>query len=440
MELTLVIILIVLNGLFAMAEMALVSSKKIRLQNLVDKGSIGAARAIYLQEKPEHFISTVQVGITVIGILNGIVGEKSLVEPVSLWVQSIFSLEQQLAHTISSVSIIVFLTFLTVVFGEIIPKKLGMVLPERIAALLSIPMHWLSKIAFPIVWLFTKTSMVILKLLKLDKIQQSPVSNEEIKELMGQGTDAGVFHETEKQLVSNVLHMDEKRVESIMTHRGDLFYIDIEDKFEENIEKIIAGTHSRVIVVKENIDNIMGILHVTDILSSLSENKEFTFDAFVKKPLYLPETVTTTHVLESFKRHKTEAAIVVNEYGENIGLVTVVDIMEAIVGDITTDEENADSEIKKRDGTDNSYFVDGSINLDRLSHFLNVEENDFPVSEGIHTLAGLIMEKANAIPVTGYKTEVSFKNKNIVFEVADMDKNFVDKVIMTIEVIEDETT
>jgi putative hemolysin len=432
MEILLVLILILLNGIFAMSEMALVSSKRIKLQQLIDKGSIGAAKAAHLQEKPEHFISTIQVGITVIGILNGIVGEKSLVEPVSLFVQNLFGLSLATSQTISSVGIIVFLTYLTVVFGEIIPKRIGLMLPERIASILAIPIDALSKATLPIVWLFTTTSVVILKLFKLDNIQQAPVSNEEIKELMGQGADAGVFHESEKQLVANVLHMDEKKVETIMTHRAELFYVDIEDSFKDNIEKIIQGKYSRIVVVKENIDNILGILHMTDILQALKNNESFKLEDYMKAPLYLPETIMTSQVLENFKRKKTEFAIIVNEYGENIGVVTLVDIMEAIVGDIVTDESENNPEIKQRDGFDNSYFVDGLITLDRLSSFLEKKEEDIPVSEGINTLAGLIMEYAGAIPHTGYKLEIKIKDLTISLEVADMDKNCVDKVIMTV--------
>lgn len=428
MELTIVLILIILNGLFAMSEMALVSSKKIRLQQLVDKGSIGAAKAIALQEKPEHFISTIQVGITTIGILNGIVGEKAFVEPVTLFIQSIFNIQQALAHTISSVSIIVFLTFLSVVFGEIIPKRLGLMLPEKIAAILSIPMAWLSKITFPLVWLFTKTSVLILKFFHLGDIQQAPISNEEIKDLMIQGADAGIFHESEKQIVANVLHLDEKRVDSIMTHRGDLFYIDVDDSFEDNVQKLINGSFSRVVVVKENVDNVIGILHMTDILTALKENIPFKFEDYMKKPLYLPETITTTQVLENFKRYKTEVAIIVNEYGENIGIVTVVDIMEAIVGDIATDGEEEDPEIQERE--DGSYLVDGLIGLDKFAQLLGVEENDLPEIEGINTLAGLIMEQAGAIPQPGFKCTLTIKNCIVSLEVLDMDKNCIDKVLL----------
>lgn len=427
MELLLVLGLIVLNGLFAMSELSLISSKKNRLQQLVDKGSIGAAKAIALQERPEHFISTIQVGITTIGILSGIVGEKSLVSPVSEFLQG-FGIAQPLSVTVASISVIIFLTFLSVVFGEIVPKRLGLMMPEKIASLLAIPMSWLSKITFPIVWLFSRSSVLVLSLLRLDKVQQASVSNEEIKDLIVQGTDAGVFHPEEQQLVSNVLHMDEKRVESIMTHRGDFFFIDIQDSFEINIEKIVNGSFSRVLVIDGNVNNVIGVLHMTDILTRIQKNEVFKFEDFMKTPLYLPESVMATQVLENFRRKKTEAAIIVNEYGESVGIVTLVDIMETIVGDIATDNGEEDPDVVKRE--DGSYLVDGLITLDRFSQVFEIEEEDIPVSEGINTLSGLIMEKAGAIPPVGFKCEVIVDNFLIKLEVVDMDKNCVDKVLL----------
>lgn len=436
MEIVLILLLIILNALFAMSEMALVSSKKVRLQQIVDKGSIGAAKAISLQEKPEHFISTIQVGITAIGILNGIVGERALAEPTSIFIQNMFGLLPATANTIASVSIIVILTYLSVVFGEIIPKKLGLMLPERIASMLSIPMSWLSKITFPIVWLFTKSSVLILKVFKLDKIEQAPISNEEINDMMVQGADAGVFHESETEIVTNVLHMDEKKVESIMTHRGDFFYIDVKDTYEENIQKMINSSYSKVLVIEGNIDNIIGILHMTNILEPLRKNEEFDFKKYMKTPLFLPETIMATQVLEAFKRDKNEVAIIVNEYGENIGIVTLVDIMETIVGDISVPDEGEEPDFVLRE--DGSYLVDGLINLDRFAYLMNIDEDDIVVSDNINTLAGLMMEKAGAIPHVSYKCELVIKNCTITLEVMDMDKNCVDKVLIIKECKEEE--
>lgn len=427
MDILLVLGLIALNGVFALSEMSLVSSKKVRLQQLVDKGSIGAARALALQDNPGYFLSTIQVGITTIGILSGIVGEKSLVEPVSLFYQDL-GIAAGVAATSASVTVIIFLTFMSVVFGEIIPKRLGLMLPEKVASILAIPMSWLSKITFPIVWLFNKTTNICLKLLRMDNYTQLPASNEEIKDMMIQGTESGVFHPEEHRLVSNILHMDERKVNSIMTHRADLFYIDIDDSYEENIEKIVNGSFSRILVIKEDLNNIIGILHITDILTLIQKNKPFKFEDHVNTPLYLPETIMASQVLESFKKEKTEAAIIVDEYGENIGIVTLVDVMEAIVGDIAVDNGEEDSEITQRD--DGTYLVDGLISLDKIANLLEIDEDDLPVSEGMNTLAGLIMEQAEKIPPVGFKIELKIKNLLITLEIMDMDKNCIDKVLL----------
>jgi putative hemolysin len=423
MALFLIILLIILNGLFAMSEMALVSSKKARLQQLVDKGSIGAVKAIGLQENPAYFLSSIQVGITTISILSGIFGEKSLIEPVTEILTEI-GVSLVTAKPVANVLVIVFLTFLSVVFGEIIPKRIGLVLPEKVAVILSIPMFWLSRSAFPIVWLFKQSSEWIMKLFGLHKIQQAPVSNEEIKEMMERGAEAGVFHESEQQIVANVLHMDEKKVETIMTHRGDLFYIDIEDDFTANIEKIVSSDYSRIIVTKGGPDNILGIVHLTKILQLIQKNEKFDFTNVMEEPLYVPETITTTQVLENFKRRRSEMAVVVNEYGANIGIVTLVDIMEAIVGDIANDDEEGNEEIHLN--PDGSLTVDGLISLDKLANHFELDK--LHEKDGFTTLAGLLMEKAGAIPKESSSYNIEYKEYSLEFLILKMQSNRVLKV------------
>ncbi len=425
MEFLAVFLLILLNGLFAMTEMALVSSKKARLQQLVDKGSIGARKALALQDSPGHFLSTIQVGITTISILSGIIGEKSLVEPTMSFLMSL-GLDEHTSKTTASIMVIVCLTFMSVIFGEIIPKRLGLVLPERIAAVFSIPMNFLTKISFPVVWLLTYISEGLLNFFGVNKIEQTKVSNEEIKEMMEAGSTAGVFHMAEQEIVANVLHMDEKKAVSIMTHRTDLFYIDLNDGFEKNIEKIIYGEHSKVLVVEGSVNNVMGIINVVDILSLIHKDEVFDLKGKMKKPLYLPESVTTTQVLEHFKVNKSEMAIIVNEYGENIGLITLVDIMESIVGDVGAKDDDEDPEIIERE--DGTYLIDGLISLDKFGSYFKIEE--IRTSESVHTLAGLIFEHSGMIPKTGYKTQVDYKDCEIFIEIMDMDNNCIDKVLV----------
>lgn len=425
MEFLAVFLLILLNGLFAMTEMALISSKKARLQQLVDKGSIGASKALSLQENPGHFLSAIQVGITTISILSGIIGEKSLVEPTLNFLIKL-GIAEQTAKSSSSIIVIICLTFTSVIFGEIIPKRLGLVLPEKVAAIFSIPMNFLTKISFPIIWLLTYISEGLMNFFGVNKFEQTPVSNEEIKEMMEAGSTAGVFHEAEQEIVANVLHMDEKKAVSIMTHRTDLFYIDLEDGFEKNIEKIIYGDHSKVLVVEGSVNNVMGIISVVDILSFIHKNEVFNLKTKMNKPLYLPESVTTTQVLEHFKVNKSEMAIIVNEYGENIGLITLVDIMESIVGDVGAKTDDEDLEIIERE--DGSCLIDGLISLSKFIMHFKLE--DVKANESIHTLAGLIFDHCSFIPKTGYKTQIEYKDCSIFIEIMDMDNNCIDKVLV----------
>jgi putative hemolysin len=425
MDFLMVFSLILLNGIFAMSEMSLVSSKKARLQQLADKGSLGAIKAMSLQDNPAHFLSAIQVGITTISILSGIIGEKSLVEPFKAFL-ILFGASESFAKSFSGIMVIILLTFLSVIFGEIIPKRMGLVLPEKIASFFAIPMALLTRIGFPIVWILTASSEGLMRFFGLHKIQQTPISNDEIKELMEVGSEAGVFHEAEQQIVANVLNMDDKKAVSIMTHRGELFFIDVAEKFNENIEKIIKCDYSKILIVESGIDNVIGVINIMDILSLIYKKEDFDFKTYMKKPLYLPETVTTTQVLENFKINKTEAAVIVNEYGENIGLVTLVDIMESIVGDVSGLHNEQDSDIIERE--DGSLLVDGIVQLDKLGQYLKLDE--IQSGESIHTLAGLIFEECGVIPCTGYRLKLLLKEFDLDLEVVDMDKNCIDKVLV----------
>jgi putative hemolysin len=431
MDIFLIVILIVFNGLLAMTEMAVISFKKARLQQRVETGSLGAAKAIFLQEKPALFLSTVQVGITSVGILNGIVGEKTLMEPMISFLNSIGLTAY--SKPIGSVLVIVLLTYLSVVFGEIIPKRLGMMMAEKMASTMAVPMDLLSKFTYPLVWIFTVSCDALLKLFKLDNIQQSQVSNEEVKELMSQGAEAGIFHESEKKLVANILHMDEKKAASIMTHRSDLFFIDAADPYEENLQKIIHGKYSKIAVVKESVDQIIGFIRMTDLMPQISAGEKIDFEKSAQKTTYLPNSVTATQILENFKREQTEIAIIVNEYGENVGIVTLHDILGAIVGDINVGETEDEIEIKKRD--DGTYLVDGLTTLDKVSSYFNLSK--FELDENVHTISGLIMVLSGKIPSKGDKVEFKNKNSLLKIEVVDTDNNRVDQVILQIEEEED---
>ena len=251
---------------------------------------------------------------------------------------------------------------------------------------------------------------------------------------MEAGSSAGIFHESEQEIVANVLQMDEKKVVSIMTHKNELFYIDIKDDFKNNINKIIHGNHSKVIVIEDDINTILGIVNVVDILSAIHNQEEFDIKQKIQKVLYLPEYVTTTNVLEQFKINKAKLAIIVNEYGENIGLVTLMDLLQSIVGNVIEDQTIEDADIVER--SDGSFLVDGLISLDKFAIYFDIEE--LKNNESYYTLAGLIFSIFGTIPKTGYKKEVKYKKYKLYLEVVDMDNNTVDKVLIKKENIENE--
>lgn len=429
MDIFLVILLVILNGVFAMSEMSLVSAKKVRLQQMAEKGNKGAKAALQLQSNPTRMLSSVQVGITCIGLLSGMIGEKALIEPFANFLIS-FGVATNIAGSIAMFCVVVTLAYLSVVFGEIVPKRIGLVLAERVASVLATPMTWISIVTLPIVAIFTKTSDFMLKVLKLNDTPQQAANDEEIQEMMNEGSKVGNFDDDEMQMVSNVLKMDRKKVTSIMTRHSDFICVDIQKTLEENISIISDAEFSKIVVIDGNVNNIIGYLPVLKTMHLLKTNKPIDFKALAEKPLFLPETLTTMQVLRNFRQAQKGFGIVVDEHGDNIGLVTVSDIFSAMIGEISPDDEE-DAEITVRD--ENSWFVDGSTTLDDVEEILGME--NFSTSGNIYTIAGLVLEKAECIPSVGFKFNITQGNVEINVEVVDMDGNTIDKVIIYKNVI-----
>lgn len=426
LDLAIILFLILLNSLFAMAEIALVSSKKVRLQTMADKGDKGAIKALELQDKPGYFLSSIQVGITFIAIFSGIIGEKSFMEPTSSLLENM-GVPKHFIPSMANFIVIFTLTSLSVIFGEIIPKSIALTLSDKIASLISRPMNVFTKLFFPFIWFFDSASALILSLLKLNKYETPPITNEEIKELMGQGAEAGIFHESEQKMVANVLHMDEKQASSIMTHRTEWKFIDLNDDFKVNIAKLIENKKSKVLAVRGDTNNIVGVVHVTDILDLIYNGNEFELEKYVKSPIYLPFTVTVSQVLESFKNTHNDVAIIINEYGENIGIITSSDILSVLVGDIDEPSVATDKEIILRE--DGSILFDGIIALDKVYDYFAIEK--FSTFPDIHTLGGYIMATSGAVPSVSFTTIVDSPKYILTLEVVDMDKHCVDKILAT---------
>ena len=425
MDIVLLLCLILLNGVLAMSEIAVVSSRKSRLQRLADDGSPGAASALELSNEPSSFLSTVQVGITTVGILSGAIGEAALADPLAAWLAG-FPLLADHAKGIALTLVVIMLTYFSVVIGELVPKRLGLLAPETIASLVAPPMNVLSRAARPLVWLLSSSSSLLLRLISARRSEEPPVTNDEINVLMGQGAEAGVFHESEQVLVSNVLRLDEQRIGAIMTHRNDIHTLDL-DQPESHIRKCLAECpYTRIVVCRDGLEHIVGILRTADLLKAALAGEPLEIEKFLRPPLYVPEGVTTTHLLESFRKAHQQCALIVDEYGELQGMVTLTDVLTSIVGEIPSSDFAEDQDIVVRE--DGSWLVDGSVTVERLKLVLKIED-ELPGEEenAFNTLGGFVMFVLGRIPLVTDRFEVAGHR----IEVVDMDKNRVDKVWIT---------
>lgn len=417
-------LLILLNAIFAMSEIAVVSSRKARLQRMVDEKRPGAAVAMALHAQPSTFLSTIQVGITTVGVLAGAIGESAVVDPLALHLEQL-PLLAPYAHAIALTVMVVSITYVSVVVGELVPKRLGLLKPEVTAALIARPMHWLSRAARPLVWLLSASSDLILRLLRLNTGNEPPVTDAEIEVLMGQGAEAGIFHASEREIVANVLRLDQQRVPVIMTPRKDLEYIDLEDDDATLRQALAQAEHHRVVVCRGGLDQVTGVLIVSDLLKPALEGRALNIESAVRQPLYVPESVTTTQLLEQFRKVRSEYALIVDEYGALQGLVTVTDVLKSIVGEIPDEGEPEVVDIITRE--DGSWLVDGSVSVERFCDVTSRDELPGQAEGEFHTMAGFVLHVLGRIPAVAE----TFEAAGLRFEVVDMDGNRVDKLLIT---------
>lgn len=428
MDLVLIFLLILVNGIFAMSEIAVVSARKARLQNLADDGNPGAESALFLHQEPSSFLSTIQVGITSVGILSGAIGEAAIADPLAellLTLPPLAPYAKGIALTITVIA----LTYFSVVIGELVPKRLALLAPEGIAALIARPMILLARITHPLVVILSSSATAILGLLGARRKEEPPVTDDEIKVMMEQGAEAGVFHESEQEIVSNVLRLDDQRIPAIMTPRRDMFVIDLDEGEEAVRQGIIDSSYSRLVVSRGGLDRVLGILQTGDLLKKVMPGHGVSIadiEAVLHPPLYVPESVTTAQLLESFRRAKLQFALVVDEYGDVQGLVTIADVLAAIVGEISEPEAPEDRDMIQRE--DGSWLVDGDVSIERLKTTLDIEE-ELPGEEehSFHTLGGFIMHMLGRIPAAADHCIAADWR----FEVMDMDRNRVDKVLLS---------
>jgi putative hemolysin len=418
--------LIILSGIFTMSEMAIVSARKACLQQWSEGGRTSAGRALALANKPANFLSTVQLGITVIAILSGAMGEATLSKQVAESLSQVVWLQpyaDQLAFWIPVTGIAVF----SLIFGELVPKRLALLKPEGIASTMARPMEVISAIAFPLVWLISFFTDLVLWMLGMRvPANSSPITKEEINVLMEQGAEAGVFEKHEQTLVSRIFRLDDQLIRSVMTPRSEIVYFDLNDSFEINRQKLLRSGHSRFLICKGGLGEVVGVLQAKSVLDAFLEGKPFDFVSDAVKPLYVPETQTMIELLESFKKHRQHLALVIDEYGELQGLVTINNVMEVLVGDVATVEDEFQPEIMQRE--DGSWLVDGNIPIERFREAMKIDCK-LP-GEGIQayrTLAGFAMMCLGRVPQVGDQ----FISDGLRFEIVDMDQNRVDKLIVS---------
>jgi putative hemolysin len=420
MEILILAGLILLNGLFSMAEIALVSARKSRLEVQANKGDKKAEEALKLANKPETFLSTVQMGITVVAILTGIYSGDKITDNFAAYLAKWPTIEPY-SYGLATAIVVIIVTYFTIIFGELVPKRIGLSRPEVIAKAAARPMRIFSLVTHPFIWLLSKSSNIIVKIFGL-KPNDNQVTEEEIKAIISEGTEQGTIEETEQEIIERVFHLSDRNITSLMTHRSDIIWFGLDDTEETIKEKIQSEPHSVYPICDLTIDDIKGVVAIKDLYVSPDDVQ---FKNLMRPALFVPENNTAFQVMEKFKESKLHSCFIVDEYGTILGMITLNDILEAIIGDMPQ-PDLADYEITERE--DGSYLVDAQIPFyDFLTHFekqewMNEGEQEFD------TLAGFVLHRLERIPHTGDKLEW----KGFTLEIIDMDGHRIDKVMVKI--------
>ncbi|EFA73355.1 conserved hypothetical protein [Raphidiopsis brookii D9] len=406
-----------------MSEMAIVSARKARLQQLANQGSLNAQAALELAEAPNHFLSIVQVGITLINILNGVFGGATIAQRLEKYVELVPFLSPY-SQTIAFGVVVLVITYLSLIVGELVPKRLALNNPEKIAAFIAIPMRALASLASPIVYMLSISTETVLQILGIRPSEEPQVTEEEIKILIEQGTEAGTFEAAEQDMVERVFRLGDRPVTFFMTPRPDIVWLDLDDSPEENRQKMSASNYSRYPVCQEGMDNVLGVIPVTDLLSRSLRNEPFDLTIGLRQPVFVPESTRGLKVLELFKQTVTHIALVVDEYGVIQGLVTLNDIMSEIVGDVPAQPGQEEPQAVQRE--DGSWLVDGMLPVEEFFELFDVEELETEARGNYQTLGGLVITNLGRIPTAADH----FEWQGMRIEVMDMDGNRVDKVLV----------
>lgn len=420
MYIAIIIGLVLLNGLFAMSEIALVTARKARLSAAAGAGDRGAAAALELGKEPTRFLSTVQIGITTIGILSGMFGEAALAGPLAERLQSL-GLSPAAAGFAATAGVVVTVTYVSIVVGELVPKRLGQLRPEPVARLVARPMSWLALIARPFVFLLAASTNGLLRLLGAGQ-SQAGVTEEEILAVLEEGSSSGAIEEDERDLVRNVFKLDNRRLNSLMIPRSEVVYLDTGFSKEEILRRVLETEHSRFPVCRGGLDEIIGLAQAKHVLAGVVRGGQPDITGRLCPGIYVPETVSGLDLMERFKVENLKMAFVVDEYGHVVGIVTLQDLLEALTGEFTP-ADAADREAVRRE--DGSWLLDGSISVLDLKKYLHIKSLPEEGRETYHTLNGLVMLLLGRIPATGeYADWEGWR-----FEVADMDGKRIDKIL-----------
>ena len=418
LEILIILFLILLNGIFAMSEIAIVSSRKARLQQLVNEGDEKAKVALELANNPSNFLSTVQVGITLVGVLAGAVGGATIVEFLAPQLARLSWLAPY-SETISLVLVVMTITYFSITLGELAPKRFALQNPERIASTVAGPMRSLSKLFSPIVRLLGASTSLVMRLLGAKPSSEPPVTEEEIHVLLNQGTQAGVFEEAELDMVAGVFSLNDRRVYSLMTPRTEILWLDVRDTAEEILKKLAEGPYSRFPVCQGSLDNVLGIVKARELLTRSLAGKPIHLKECLSPALFIPETTFASRALEVFKESNKELVLVIDEFGGITGLLTINDVLEEIVGDIETSEPQV---TQRQDG---SWLLDGMLDIDEFKELFHL--GTLPNEDDYETLAGFVLTSLGKIP----RSADQFEWEGLRFEVVDMDARRVDKVLVT---------
>ncbi|MDO9024342.1 hemolysin family protein [Zwartia sp.] len=431
MDILILVALILLNGLFAMSEIALITSKRAKLQKAAETGDAAAKAALKLAADPNQFLSTVQVGITSIGVMSGIVGEAALAKPLALWFQTL-GVDVAYSSYLGTGIVVLVITYFSIVIGELVPKRLGQSNPEVIARLIARPIAILAMATRPFVKLLSGSTKFVLRILGVKERNQNEVTQEEIQAVLEEGTEAGLIETHEHTMVKNVFRLDDRQIASLMVPRADIIYLDIQYSLEKNLEIIELTDHARFPLVNGELNQVLGIVNSRKLLSKIAKGEKYEMVDGIEEALYVPETLNGMELLANFRSSGRQMAFVVDEYGEVLGLVTLQDLIEAITGEFTPRDPAKSWAVRRDDGT---WLLDGHIPVPELKDCLELSVVPEEERGRYHTLSGMFMLLSGKLPIEGDKV----RWEDWQFEIMDMDRKTIDKVLATKIVEQSET-